>query len=350
MSRRAVALGAVTAAVITAMVLAAARWLAAQPTVTCRTDACDCARWVESHRDDPPTSVNGYAHDPLLGWVLQPNLRPRMALASRITSDALGARGPTSHPRARTGAPRVVALGDSYTFGSCVNDDETWPAVLERALPGAEVVNLGVPGYGLDQMLLRWERDGAAYRPDVVVLGYIGEDVSRAAMRFFAFAKPMFELDGDGLRLTNTPVPTPAALYAREAALGPTLRRDLSRLFRVDGFMSHPRVGAYPEALSRRILQRLAREVAATGAELVVVYLPESFEADAIAVGTPRVYRQTCPPALGARCLDVTQALNRVVRSDPGGNHFRCHYSPTLQRRVAEALSARVAPLLAGRR
>jgi len=48
---------------------------------------------------------------------------------------------------------RVLCLGDSATFGTGSNDDETYPAqlkkILKRRHPGrnVEVINAGIPGY-----------------------------------------------------------------------------------------------------------------------------------------------------------------------------------------------------------
>ncbi len=48
----------------------------------------------------------------------------------------------------------VLVVGDSFTFGVEVSDDETWPACLERRL-GRGVDNGGVYGYGTAQALRR---------------------------------------------------------------------------------------------------------------------------------------------------------------------------------------------------
>jgi len=44
------------------------------------------------------------------------------------------------------GTLRILALGDSTTYGVFVAPEESWPAVLARALPHAEVLNGGRPG------------------------------------------------------------------------------------------------------------------------------------------------------------------------------------------------------------
>ena len=49
---------------------------------------------------------------------------------------------------------RVLAVGDSFTYGAQVSDAGTWPSALERRLR-SKVVNGGVGGYGFGQAFLR---------------------------------------------------------------------------------------------------------------------------------------------------------------------------------------------------
>jgi lysophospholipase L1-like esterase len=73
--------------------------------------------------------------------------------------------------------PNIVALGDSYTFGAGVDDGDEYPAVIERRLAGkAEVINLGVGGWGLTQEIRRYYELGALYQPVAVVLQFSAND------------------------------------------------------------------------------------------------------------------------------------------------------------------------------
>jgi hypothetical protein len=41
-----------------------------------------------------------------------------------------------------------LILGDSFTFGDEVSDNETYSYYLQQMLPHTEVINMGVHGYG----------------------------------------------------------------------------------------------------------------------------------------------------------------------------------------------------------
>ena len=79
------------------------------------------------------------------------------------------------------GTLRVLVLGDSFTIGYEVGQDETYSAVLERYLrrgrPDVEVINAGMSGSSTAEALILLEKEGIKYDPDVVVLGYYGNDL-----------------------------------------------------------------------------------------------------------------------------------------------------------------------------
>ena len=44
---------------------------------------------------------------------------------------------------------RILFLGDSYTFGDNVSDNETYPFYLQQMLPNTEVINMGGMGMAM---------------------------------------------------------------------------------------------------------------------------------------------------------------------------------------------------------
>jgi lysophospholipase L1-like esterase len=116
--------------------------------------------------------------DPVLFWSLRPNL-DRAVLAGHlaassdftftVSTDAHGARRvPAVTDRRRP----VAFLGDSCTFGVGVNDDQTFPAVLQQRIPDIIAINLGVPGYSAYQGRLRLNDYPFAAPPAVVVITF----------------------------------------------------------------------------------------------------------------------------------------------------------------------------------
>ena len=73
------------------------------------------------------------------------------------------------------GRPRVLVLGHSVAYAVGVDAEYSWTQVLEnelraQGLERAEVLNLAVPGYTLEQMLAVWGEVGRALAPDLVLL------------------------------------------------------------------------------------------------------------------------------------------------------------------------------------
>ncbi|MEF2231606.1 MAG: hypothetical protein V3571_11805 [Pseudodesulfovibrio sp.] len=117
--------------------------------------------------------------DPVLGWSPAPGLtarngflipRKNLRLDYTATMDAEGRRI-TSHGPGGDG-PTVSFYGCSNTFGWGLGDEETYPWLVQADRPDLRVLNYGVCGYSLYQMLLRMEATIEADRPAVVVLGF----------------------------------------------------------------------------------------------------------------------------------------------------------------------------------
>jgi hypothetical protein len=109
--------------------------------------------------------------DPLSGYALRPGFQGRQISRSREfdVAVAVDPQGLRTEPHPAPPSPRVLAVGDSITFGEGVATDATWTAVLERTA-GVRVDNAGVPGYGSPQMLGRLRRYLPALRPRVVLM------------------------------------------------------------------------------------------------------------------------------------------------------------------------------------
>ena len=82
-----------------------------------------------------------------------------------------------------------------------------------------EVLNFGVPGYGLDQAYLRYRQDGRQFHPHIVLIGFMSENIRRAVSVYRPFyqpeshaplAKPRFRVEHDTLILIPNPMASAA--------------------------------------------------------------------------------------------------------------------------------------------
>lgn len=79
---------------------------------------------------------------------------------------------------------RVMMLGDSFTFGYGVRDQETFPWILDKLfnkiIPGADVLNAGMTGASNVQEITYFNYEGVKFSPHYVVLQvYMGNDISQ---------------------------------------------------------------------------------------------------------------------------------------------------------------------------
>src|SRR4051794_30260994 len=130
--------------------------------------------------------------DSVLGWTVQPWID-----TDDFSTIDYGIRANFNEKTIRTGG--ILAVGDSFTQGWEVDDDETWPSYLEK-LSGVPVVNAGVGGYGTDQIILRAEAMLPIVRPNILIIGFLEADMFRTGHSVFGAPKPYFTLERGELR------------------------------------------------------------------------------------------------------------------------------------------------------
>lgn len=151
-----------------------------------------------------------------LGLVNLPNLDGRLTFGGhervvRITTNSIGLRASEIPMTKARGVRRVVALGDSFTFGNSVEQDEAWPQELEKRLNERqgtvryEVINAGVSTYGTGQELLLYQMLAGRLQADLVVLGFdvVNDLLDNLCIEEADFRPkstiPCFTMGGDGL-------------------------------------------------------------------------------------------------------------------------------------------------------
>ena len=220
--------------------------------------------------------------DPQIGWVLNADLkRHRQRLVDErgsVQYDVVysldgGQRVASAHPPS---GPAIIATGTSFTFGHGLNDQDTWPWLLQEQLPAYHVMNVACMGYGTDQALLAAERQvlRAPGHTAVVVLELEGFQIerNRSAQGWLAmvypFAKPLFAIGPGGVE------------YKRQVRFwSPGILGDYSAFYahlvnvlanRTYGIPSH----AQAKELTARLVIAFAQRMQAQGVRLAVVMTP----------------------------------------------------------------------------
>jgi lysophospholipase L1-like esterase len=125
-----------------------------------------------------------YVADEKAGFRVAPNFQGRIdrgGVVTEFSTNSLGLRGPELAPKA-PGERRILALGDSFTWGWGVPQGEEWVAIMERTIDerlgrdAVVAVNGGVNAYGTENELALLERIGRDVAPDLVLVGFFAND------------------------------------------------------------------------------------------------------------------------------------------------------------------------------
>lgn len=154
----------------------------------------------DSMREDLRNVVNGRSlntFDPILGWVPSKLLR-----TSLYTVNAQNIRSLHDYDQhAKDESTRFLCMGDSFTFGVAVGNDQTYPAQAEKLWPNSEWLNFGTPGGCLTQAYLRYREQARSFGGKHVIIGFMTNDAQRTVNCF----RPFVNVDA------GIPLPKPYA-------------------------------------------------------------------------------------------------------------------------------------------
>jgi hypothetical protein len=326
------------------------------------------------------TQGSFYVADPELGWTVGPSRESENGLY-RSSAEGLRVAEVGIHERGGSARPRVALVGDSYTFCEEIAFEDCWSRHLSLALgPGVQVLNFGVPGYGVDQIRLRYERDVRPWQPALVLFGVFPHDLDRTLTIYnfvsfpswgFPFAKPRFTVEDGVLRNRLPRPPAPEEILAhRSIDELPLLDLDAgfvpfewrwrplyaSWLVRaVASRLPPPRdppaavSDAARDAVNGALLEAFLASARAAGSEAVLVYFPARMEHPDDPDYRPELAgTRAWLEGRGLPFFDLTPA----VRSVPVPERYLAigrHFTPETNRRVAAALRELVRERLARR-
>lgn len=217
--------------------------------------------WVEMHR-----------YHPVLGWCLREGWSGRSSWGggySHVNDEGIRADGPAL-PKP-SGEKRLLALGDSVTFGALVRTRDAWPAQVDERLKdsiGWRVLNGGVTSYDPSQEADWLEHFGWRLQPDALAVAFCRNDVCTSTRSPQLAREPV----GAGLRwLTEHSI---LAYRLQQAVWHLQARTDPSAVNMASAASETPEVavGGWPQV--EQSYRRIAAAARARGLPVVLIIFP----------------------------------------------------------------------------
>jgi lysophospholipase L1-like esterase len=319
-----------------------------------------------------------FAFDPVLGEIPVPQQKGRQQRPGvydfTYSNNSKGFRGSREYGPKQPGQVRILLLGDSFTYGLGVNDDQTFGAVLERGLRAqhldAEVINAGVPGKGTDYQLKFFQAAGAGLQPDLTVLCFFPNDFEDNARGDYFTVGPQGELSAKslqpvqgGLKSLLNHFPgynwliswSQAANLVKQAMVTYLVKHAKGSGPAAAGLVvSYAGVNNFANEANRKLtniyLAQLMEQVKQAGSRLLVVYIPLAAQVEAYR-GKPEASpdEQALKEIIAARggaLLSLTPVL--AAAPEPVGRLYYAegHWTPKAHQVVGACLGKHLSALL----
>ena len=138
--------------------------------------------------------------DPVLGWTFIPNTEHIVSgsfwyaqeFSSLVKINSHGFRDKERNIERDKNTIRIALIGDSMVAAREVDFEMTAGQILEKRLNAEltprtgknyEVLNFGVPGYGLDQIMINWKFNVSQYKPDFTFIYVFEKNYLRTISR-----------------------------------------------------------------------------------------------------------------------------------------------------------------------
>jgi hypothetical protein len=298
-------------------------------------------------------------HDPVVGYRYIAGARmtlPRPGGGNyELRINAAGIRSSREYDhRKPPGVFRLLILGDSYAAGQFVSNDQRFSEILERRVPGLEVINFALEGTGTDQQVLLYEQRAREFEHDVVLIFPFLQNIRRNLVaarvardprtgREVLRPKPRFELADGQLVLKNSPVPARCPEVAEDGSalnqtdadrslsgrwksrlsaspLGKILKRVVFALKPWEPFPEYAREATPAWQLMAAILQRLQSAAAPRPLVIVPVFY-DSYVRFRMALNYLKRFRSLEGP--GTHVIDLLPHFRRL-----GAEATRCFQEP----------------------
>jgi lysophospholipase L1-like esterase len=234
---------------------------------------------------------------------------------------------------------RILAIGDSQTFGAYNVNEDTWPAWTENGLNlrakqagRFQVLNAGISGYTISDELAYLKDKGAALQPKLVLLAVIENDVTD--LRKDLAGTPQRPKDGamSSMQIALRALGRSSALvsFAEHVKTGMQFQATGVDIRRGEGDRPAPSEAPPDEAVLERRYAELFRETAgllkAKSIPFAVFYIPSAETLDGGAKPTVEPVVRRLAEETGTPYLDVTPILQR--QPDPAQRLYLLQKDP----------------------
>jgi len=304
-------------------------------------------RWIRNRRyveEDVANYFSIYRYDKILGWNPRSNLKNHdIGKGAFLTTNSVGIRDDKEFSKLKhEGKTRILILGDSFSFGEEVSDNQTFSYLLEQLLTESEVINMGVGGYGHDQMFLKLKTEGIKYQPDMIIVGFLESDMDRNILSFRDYSKPIFTLINNEIITANNEIPEVDEILKREAFK-----------FKIADFFSllsskirERQIKAEMEEMTKAILDFMTKTSMENKSQILFVYLPVSKEifTDNRNMGE-EFFKEYCRSTRkkyqnGFNCFDLRPVFREASNKGDKfrGGHFPGHYDVLAHALIANSI------------
>lgn len=262
-----------------------------------------------------------------------------------VHTNSLGLRGPELKPETQ----RILLLGDSYTFGYGVDDDETFAARLQHILKhegpdGWEVVNGGVSGFGAMQSHIFARRIWDDIEPRIVIYTHCGNDFgddlrfSRGTYRIIRNRLPGRRFLKENSVVYNLAKPLVLGALSKLGVYNPEIEFEAGN----EGALVSKLGETWEKGrdLTCAALGDTQRDVRERGAEFLVTTVGFWSTEDGVRFSSDAQAVIDCVRELGVPFLDPRLAFPPLEKEPWNNGHSAGHLSPLGNRLFAESLNA----------
>jgi hypothetical protein len=134
--------------------------------------------------------VSAIKFDSALGWSPIPHKKSPTNLYYKFKLNSLGFRS----QEIDSSKKHILLLGDSVAWGMKTNDNENFSYYLNQKFPTYQIINMAVPGYGIDQTYLFLKRHIDKVNPKLIIFViHTGNDLyDTGSNRTISKNKPLF--------------------------------------------------------------------------------------------------------------------------------------------------------------